>query len=313
MACSRYEYVKEYEIDDPVLKNCWFVVRIDGRNFTEFSNKHKFEKPNDQRALGVMNDAALEVMKQFNDVVIAFGQSDEYSFVFRRTTNLWNRRASKIMSSVVSLFSSTYVMRWAANFTTAPGCERDSSGRTAGDTKTSEWAHTSEPPTVSRDAAASNQTKNVSVGFNASACSELQLPPTFDARIVCYPTDKDIRDYLSWRQVDCHVNNQYNTSFWCLVKSGETPTEAYNILQGTQKAFKNELLYQHGINYNSLPPMYRKGTMLLRKAKLKKEEESEVPDSFKPATVHGSIYQFHTDIIKNTFWEHHLPELVLAP
>lgn len=29
-----------------------------------------------------------------------------------------------------------------------------------------------------------------------------------------------MRDYVSWRQVDVHVNNQYNTCFWALVQSG---------------------------------------------------------------------------------------------
>lgn len=31
--------------------------------------------------------------------------------------------------------------------------------------------------------------------------------PTFDGRAICYPSDKNIRDYLSWRQADTHVNN----------------------------------------------------------------------------------------------------------
>jgi tRNA(His) guanylyltransferase len=36
---------------------------------------------------------------------------------------------------------------------------------------------------------------------------KLQYIPSFDARTVCYPTDKNLRDYLSWRQCDCHINN----------------------------------------------------------------------------------------------------------
>jgi tRNA(His) guanylyltransferase len=35
----------------------------------------------------------------------------------------------------------------------------------------------------------------------------LQTIPSFDARTVLYPTDQALRDYLSWRQVDCHINN----------------------------------------------------------------------------------------------------------
>lgn len=33
--------------------------------------------------------------------------------------------------------------------------------------------------------------------------AQLQYPPTFDCRLVCYPSEKNLRDYLSWRQADC--------------------------------------------------------------------------------------------------------------
>lgn len=32
---------------------------------------------------------------------------------------------------------------------------------------------------------------------------EMMYPPYFDARAVCYPSSKILRDYLAWRQVDC--------------------------------------------------------------------------------------------------------------
>jgi tRNA(His) guanylyltransferase len=44
--------------------------------------------------------------------------------------------------------------------------------------------------------------------------------PVFDARTVAYPNAQTIRDYFSWRQADCHVNNLYNTTFWNLVLQG---------------------------------------------------------------------------------------------
>lgn len=31
----------------------------------------------------------------------------------------------------------------------------------------------------------------------------LLYPPAFDGRVILYPTDTNLRDYLSWRQVDC--------------------------------------------------------------------------------------------------------------
>lgn len=38
--------------------------------------------------------------------------------------------------------------------------------------------------------------------------TELQQTPCFDARAVCYPSDKTMRDYLAWRQADTHINTQ---------------------------------------------------------------------------------------------------------
>lgn len=35
----------------------------------------------------------------------------------------------------------------------------------------------------------------------------LAATPMFDGRAVLYPADATLRDYLSWRQADTHVNN----------------------------------------------------------------------------------------------------------
>lgn len=36
----------------------------------------------------------------------------------------------------------------------------------------------------------------------------LAATPMFDGRAVCYPDTRTLRDYLTWRQVDTHINNQ---------------------------------------------------------------------------------------------------------
>ena len=64
-----------------------------------------------------MNAAAREVMGSFTDIVLAFGQSDEYSFVFKKSTKVFNRREDKILSCVLSLFSSAYTYKFGDFFT----------------------------------------------------------------------------------------------------------------------------------------------------------------------------------------------------
>ncbi|VDM18149.1 unnamed protein product [Hydatigera taeniaeformis] len=95
----------------------------------------------------------------------------------------------------------------------------------------------------------------------------LLYPPAFDGRVVLYPTDKNLRDYLAWRQVDCHINNLYNTCFWNLVqRGGLTTAAAEERLRGTLSSDKNEILFsEFGINYNNEPQLFRKGTVLFRK------------------------------------------------
>eukprot|EP01114_Cavostelium_apophysatum_P021375 TRINITY_DN7444_c0_g1_i4.p1 TRINITY_DN7444_c0_g1~~TRINITY_DN7444_c0_g1_i4.p1 ORF type:complete len:258 (+),score=56.10 TRINITY_DN7444_c0_g1_i4:72-845(+) len=250
MAKSKFEYVKQFEQEDPLLPHCWIVIRLDGRAFHKFSDTHEFEKPNDIAALNLMNECALACCKEFQDVVIAYGESDEYSFVLKRDAKLWQRRASKIMTAFASFFASNYVFHWSKFFPS----------------------------------------------------KQLIYPPTFDARCVLYPSVETVRDYLSWRQADCHINNLYNTCFWNLVKSGVSKKEAEEKLSKTLAEHKNELLFsQFGINYNTLPQLFRKGSVILKKVSDEKVVNSqtgeEVPSQKKRFTV------VHEDIISNKFWE----------
>ncbi|XP_049543641.1 probable tRNA(His) guanylyltransferase [Anopheles darlingi] len=248
MALSRFEYVKQFEQEDKLLPNSWIVVRIDGKGFHRFCEVHKFAKPNDLDALQLMNMAGMSVMQEFNEIAIGYGQSDEYSFVFRREANVYQRRRDKLISYVASLFTSAYMFHWNRIF----------------------------------------ERRSLSICY----------PPSFDARAVLYPTDENLRDYLSWRQADVHVNNLYNTTFWNLVASGLSNSEAERELQGTLASDKNEILFsKFGINYNNEPIMYRKGTILLRKP-------VKVADSVKKLIV--PIFE---DLINDEFWVRH-PEIL---
>uniref|UniRef100_A0A1D1Z1G6 Putative tRNA(His) guanylyltransferase n=1 Tax=Anthurium amnicola TaxID=1678845 RepID=A0A1D1Z1G6_9ARAE len=78
MARSKYEYVRELERNDRLPNFSWIVVRIDGWHFHRFSEIHGFDKPNDERALNLMNLCAVLMLEQFPDIVFAYGDSDEY-------------------------------------------------------------------------------------------------------------------------------------------------------------------------------------------------------------------------------------------
>ena len=42
------------------------------------SSKYHFERPNDRRALSLMNDAALATLRALPDIKFGYGFSDEY-------------------------------------------------------------------------------------------------------------------------------------------------------------------------------------------------------------------------------------------
>lgn len=82
----------------------------------------------------------------------------------------------------------------------------------------------------------------------------------FDSRIWLSMNEEHVVDYFRWRQEDaarCALNGW---CYWTLRKEGKAPAVATAEMQGRSLAFKNELLFQRGINFNDLPLWQRRGT-----------------------------------------------------
>ena len=228
-----------------------------------------------------MNAAAQHVLRTIPDICFAYGVSDEYSFVFDRTTTLFDRRRDKLVSTVVSTFTAGYIGLWQSVM---------------------------------------SETRKLDV----------EWLPGFDGRAVCFPTTRNLRDYLCWRQVDCHVNNLYNTTFWALVlRGGVGQTEAEEELKGTVAGDKNEILFgRFGVNYNEEGVMFRKGSCVFREYEGvdgegrrrsrvdngpvgdgdEVEDEDQVRsktqrEKMRKAKQKAKIVVRHVDIIKDEFWE----------
>ncbi|RGP68468.1 trnahis guanylyltransferase [Fusarium sporotrichioides] len=242
MANSKFEYVRNFETTDALMPNTWIV--------------YAFEKPNDRRALDLMNTAAKAVVTELPDITIAYGVSDEYS---------------KLVSTVVSTFTANYVYSWSTHFPDTP----------------------LSPPL-----------------------------PSFDGRAVCYPSVQNLRDYMSWRQVDCHINNLYNTSFWSLIQvKGLDNKEAEKRLAGTYAADKNEILFSEcSINYNNEPEIYKKGSVIFRDYELVDPSSHNITQTIdsqaeptqqsktqkekdKKSRAKARVVVEHVDIIKDDFWD----------
>lgn len=61
-----------------MLKCRCYIALVETWCVYRFADEHDFHKPNDDRALGLMNWCAEQVMREFGHIVVAYGQSDEY-------------------------------------------------------------------------------------------------------------------------------------------------------------------------------------------------------------------------------------------
>jgi tRNA(His) guanylyltransferase len=85
----------------------------------------------------------------------------------------------------------------------------------------------------------------------------------FDRRICELPGAQRVRDYFRWRQEDAHRNALSAHCYWMLRGRGLGVAEATTELRGMGVAEKNELLFQHGLNFNDLPSWQKRGVGLL--------------------------------------------------
>lgn len=102
---------------------------------------------------------------------------------------------------------------------------------------------------------------NTTLAGEASAAFSLVLgqAATFDCRVVPLPNRDRVADYFVWRQEDSHRNSLNAHCYWALRKEGENQNDATLQLEGKSVSYKNELLYQKGINYNDLPAWQKRG------------------------------------------------------
>jgi tRNA(His) 5'-end guanylyltransferase len=105
---------------------------------------------------------------------------------------------------------------------------------------------------------------NTTLAGEASALFSLALgrAASFDCRIIPLPNMKLVADYFAWRQEDSHRNSLNAHCYWIMRKDGMDKNAATDILRSKDNAFKNELLFQKGINYNDLPSWQKRGVGL---------------------------------------------------
>jgi tRNA(His) guanylyltransferase len=101
---------------------------------------------------------------------------------------------------------------------------------------------------------------SVSAGLASATFTQAAGQPAhFDSRLWLGVGVGDVVDYFSWRQADaarCALNGW---CYWTLRKAGRSRQQATGVLDRSSTSDKNELLFEHGINFNDLPAWQRRG------------------------------------------------------
>ncbi|MBD2165366.1 guanylyltransferase [Calothrix membranacea FACHB-236] len=101
---------------------------------------------------------------------------------------------------------------------------------------------------------ASEASAKFSLSLSALAC--------FDCRISQLPNKEEVVNYFRWRNEDAHRNALNAHCYWCLRREGQNATQATSMMKGLSVAEKNEILFQHGINFNQIPNWQKRGVGL---------------------------------------------------
>lgn len=278
MANSRYDFHKDDEKNTDLRFNrgTYVIIRIDGDKFHHFSSEHRFDKPNDKRALDLMVESAKQVMRTYKGhIPLAYGHSDEFSFLLKSSSNLLSRRVYKLTSMLPVVFATYYNSNWSRFF---------------GD------------PSLGQP-------------------TERKYDAWFDARPKEYPNCSSVIDYFRWRQVDCHINNLYNTTLHALTgryvkheltesgtikrtpirewihdeKMFSSPKEATDKLSGTVSSDKHDIMFlDYKVNYNNELEQFKKGTVIVDTQRDYNGSNSDME----------AIKHFNLELIKNNnFWD----------
>jgi tRNA(His) guanylyltransferase len=220
---SKYEDVFRHSIP----QRTHAILRIDGKAFHTFTKG--LPRPYSPDLSAALDYAAMQLCKVMQGCALAYGQSDEYSFLFTDfadiDTQMWfNGNVQKITSVAASLFTAHFNSAW-----------QEIIGM---DTPFQDPLHMS------------------SMGKDPYPKKKfIDRLGMFDARVFVIPPRTDVMNYFVWRQQDASRN-----SLSMLASHYYSASE----LHGKKAADKHEMLHRKGQNWNNWPTSFKRGRVVHR-------------------------------------------------
>lgn len=202
------------------------LLRIDGKAFHTFTKG--LPTPFSQDLADALDHAALELCKVMQGCRLAYGQSDEYSFLFTDfediDTEMWFKgNVQKITSVAASIFTAHFNAKWQ---------EIVQDGRVFVDKCSLPRANDPDKKKKFIDKLA-----------------------MFDARVFIIPGRTDVINYFVWRQQDASRN-----SLSMLASTYFSAKE----LHGKKAADMHEMLHRKGQNWNNWDISFKRGRVIKR-------------------------------------------------
>jgi tRNA(His) 5'-end guanylyltransferase len=82
---------------------------------------------------------------------------------------------------------------------------------------------------------------------------------SFDCRISTIPNVEGVIDYFRWRMQDASRNCINSYCYYRLIREGKTPRAAASVLNKRSVSWKNEFLFERGVNFDKLPTWQKRG------------------------------------------------------
>ena len=118
----------------------------------------------------------------------------------------------------------------------------------------------------------------LAVQFDPATGSDLWAKmPHFDARVISMPSEAEAANMLLWRNMDATKN---------AISMAASHYYSHKELHGKNGSEKQEMLWQKGVNFDTYPYFFKRGTWVRRFVEdrtLTSEERDRIPEKHRPA------------------------------